>query len=76
MAALLLALLLAALLIPAGAEEMPAEEEQPPRPGDVLVIYAEEADRRTARTIFPPSPRRCFSSGIRRISRKPRTPAR
>ena len=47
-AALLLALLWTALLIPAGAEEMQAEEEQPPRLGDVLVIYPEEADRRTA----------------------------
>ena len=46
MTALLLAMLLAALLIPAGAEETEEEESQPPRLGDVLVIYAEEADRR------------------------------
>lgn len=45
---LLLALLLAALLFPAGAEDdAPTEEEQPPKLGDVLVIYPEEADRRT-----------------------------
>ncbi len=47
--ALLLAFLLwAALLFPAGAEETEPEEAPPPPPGDVLVIYPEEADRRTA----------------------------
>ena len=46
LAALLLALLLAVPFSRAAAEETADGEEQPPRPGDVLVIYPEEADRR------------------------------
>lgn len=49
MPALLLALLLAALLFPSAAEEaQTADGQLPELPGDVLVIYPEEADRRTA----------------------------